>query len=72
MSKRITLTDFEIEQITEALKELSKQPSLRYEVTKAGQRLYDQLIAKLKTEPLSQKVSPSSAESSVAHRSGHE
>lgn len=47
MSKRITLTDFEIEQLVKGLKYLREQSGLRYEVIKVGQRFYDELIAKL-------------------------
>jgi hypothetical protein len=48
MSKRVTLTDFEIEQIVSALNTLKGQSSLSYEVTRVGQRWYDRLIKKLR------------------------
>lgn len=65
MSKRITLSDFEVEQIVSALTKLRNEPSLTYEVTQAGQRYYDQLIAKLKIEPSISRVSASSTDSSI-------
>jgi len=48
MSKRVTLTDFEIEQIVSALNTLRGESSLGYEVIKVGQRWYDRLIKKLR------------------------
>lgn len=53
MSKRVTLTDFEIQQIINGLTELRNQPILKYEVVRVGQRWYDRLIRKLepKIEP---------------------
>jgi hypothetical protein len=48
MSKRITLTDFEIEQIISALDRLKNETLLSYEVIKVGQRWYGVLIEKLK------------------------
>jgi len=61
MSKRITFTDFEIEQLTKGLEQLIKDsPGINYEVVNVGRRFYNQLINKLKTEPSSQKVSSSS------------
>jgi hypothetical protein len=50
MSKRITLADFEIEQIVSGLTRLRNEPGLNYEVTKVGQRWYDRLIVKLKDQ----------------------
>lgn len=50
MSKRVTLTDFEVEQIVSGLTKLRSEPGLNYEVTKVGQRCYDRLIAKLKDQ----------------------
>lgn len=47
MSKRITLTDFEIQQIVDALKKLQAEPAIKYAVTSAGIKLYDTIIEKL-------------------------
>jgi len=47
MSKRVSLTDFEIEQIVNALDPLSKEPSYTYQVTVCGQDFYAKLIEKL-------------------------
>lgn len=50
MSKRVTLTDFEIEQIVKGLTSLNKQITLDYEVIRVGQRFYNLLIDKLKDQ----------------------
>lgn len=47
MSKRITFTDFEIEQIVKGLTELQNTTGLDYEVIKVGKRFYQKLIDKL-------------------------
>lgn len=47
MSKRVTLTDFEIEQIINGLEELKGAAAVQYEVVRVGKRFYDQIIAKL-------------------------
>lgn len=47
MSIRITLTDFEIEQLVSGLAELRSQGNGSYEVTKVGRNWYDKLIDKL-------------------------
>ena len=51
MSKRVTLTDFEIEQIIEGLTALKHQTPLNYQVIKVGRRFYEQLICKLSPKP---------------------
>ncbi|HEU5187083.1 MAG TPA: hypothetical protein VFT87_01125 [Candidatus Saccharimonadales bacterium] len=48
MSKRVTLTDYEIEQIVIALTRESKEGIDYHQVVKIGRHFYDQLIAKLK------------------------
>jgi hypothetical protein len=68
MSKRITLTDFEVEQIINGLTTLRDATSLHYQVIKVGQRFYDILIAKLKTEPSTTKASASSVISNVSQK----
>lgn len=50
MSTRVTLTDFEIEQLVKGLESLSNQTSLDYEVITVGKRFYKNLIFKLRTE----------------------
>lgn len=50
MSKRITLSDFDIEQIVAALTVLRDESGLSYEVIRVGQRYYDRLIEKLKND----------------------
>lgn len=47
MSKRIILTDFEIEQLVHGLKKLKDETSIPYEVIKVGKRFYEGLIEKL-------------------------
>jgi hypothetical protein len=52
MSKRVTLSDVEIEEIVTALQVLGNQGNVyAYEVTKVGRRFYDRLIAKLEGTP---------------------
>jgi len=46
MSKRITLTDFEIEQIVVALKQLRNEGNGIYQVTVVGRHWYDDLVSK--------------------------
>jgi hypothetical protein len=66
MSKRITLTDFEVEQILRALEVLRDDtPTVRYEVVFVGQRFYNKLIDKLKTEPSISKASAGSVKQSI-------
>ncbi len=48
MSKRITFTDFEIQQLVEGLQRLRSETALNYEVIKVGQRFYQKLIDKLR------------------------
>lgn len=47
MSKRVTLTDFEMEQIIRGLQELRDQTFMSYEVVRVGKAVYNDLIAKL-------------------------
>jgi hypothetical protein len=47
MSKRVTLTDFEIEQLINGLTTLRNETGFQHEVIKVGQRWYDALITKL-------------------------
>lgn len=50
MSKRIILTDFEIEQIICSLIAHKDESGMSYQVIKVGRHFYDQLIAKLKSQ----------------------
>jgi len=50
MSKRITFTDFEVEQLIKGLEHMCKETSLGYEVVNVGKRFYAQLIKKLKNQ----------------------
>jgi len=50
MSKRVTLTDSEIELIINGLKYLQSQTALSYEVVKCGQRAIQHVIDKLYTK----------------------
>lgn len=47
MSKRITLTDFEIEQIVKSLESNRDATTIDYEVVNVGKRFYNELINKL-------------------------
>lgn len=50
MSKRVTLTDFEIEQIVSGLRVLCNETALVYEVARVGKRFYNELISKLESQ----------------------
>lgn len=50
MSKRITLTDFEIEQIAESLKSHRDATNLDYQVIKVGKVFYNELLKKFKVK----------------------
>lgn len=52
MSKRVTLTDFEIKQIISGLTQLRNQSNGAYAVTQVGRRWYDALIEKLTKDPM--------------------
>lgn len=61
MSKRITLTNFEIEQLICGLKALRNATNLDYEVVKVGKRFYTELIKKLELPNTSDKAEVSRA-----------
>lgn len=50
MSKRITLTDLEIEQIAKGLRNLRDACGLQYEVINVGKHFYNQIISKLESQ----------------------